>query len=108
MNTGDLLYGIDLDGETGPILTWLNADLDGNLLLSIAADLDGESATAILSPIGSVSVSREQSVVRLFRTDQTTVRDKTSLTLACMGLDDYCMEYISAFREGRIGPLPKK
>ncbi len=27
---------------------------------------------------------------------------------ACMGLDDYCMEYISAFREGRIGPLPKK
>ena len=26
---------------------------------------------------------------------------------ACMGLDDYCMEYIGAFREGRIGPLPK-
>ena len=27
---------------------------------------------------------------------------------ACMGLDDYCMEYIGAFREGRIGPLPKE
>jgi len=26
---------------------------------------------------------------------------------ACMGLDEYCMEYIGAFREGRIGPLPK-
>ncbi len=26
---------------------------------------------------------------------------------ACMGLDDYCMEYITAYREGRIGPLPK-
>ena len=26
---------------------------------------------------------------------------------ACMGLDDYCMEYIGAFREGLIGPLPK-
>ena len=26
---------------------------------------------------------------------------------ALMGLDDYCMEYISAFREGSIGPLPK-
>ena len=26
---------------------------------------------------------------------------------ACMGLDDFCMEYIGAFREGRIGPLPK-
>ncbi len=29
-------------------------------------------------------------------------------TEACMGLDDYCMEYIGAFREGRIGPLPKE
>ena len=27
---------------------------------------------------------------------------------ACMGLDDYCMEYIGAFREGLIGPLPKE
>ena len=27
---------------------------------------------------------------------------------ACMGLDDYCMEYIGAFREGRIGPLTKE
>ncbi|MBQ1377716.1 MAG: dihydropteroate synthase [Lachnospiraceae bacterium] len=27
---------------------------------------------------------------------------------ACMGLDEYCMEYIGAFREGRIGPLPKE
>lgn len=97
VNTGDLLYGIDLDGETGPILTWLNADLDGNLLLSIAADLDGKSATAILSPIGSVSVSREQSVVRLFRTDQPPVRDKTSLTLACMGLDSKVAEQVLRF-----------
>ena len=29
-------------------------------------------------------------------------------TEACMGLDEYCMEYIGAFREGRIGPQPKK
>ena len=27
---------------------------------------------------------------------------------ACMGLDEYCMEYIGAYREGRIGPLPKE
>ncbi len=26
---------------------------------------------------------------------------------ACTGLDDYCMEYIVAFRDGEIGPLPK-
>ncbi len=26
---------------------------------------------------------------------------------ACMGLDDYCMEYIGAFREGKIGPQKK-
>lgn len=29
-------------------------------------------------------------------------------TEACMGLDEYCMEYIGAYRDGRIGPLPKK
>jgi len=28
-------------------------------------------------------------------------------TEACLGLDEYCMEYIGAFREGRIGPAPK-
>ena len=28
-------------------------------------------------------------------------------TEACMGLDEYCMEYIGAFREGIIGPVPK-
>ena len=28
-------------------------------------------------------------------------------TEAMLGLDDYCIEYIHAFREGRIGPLPK-
>ena len=26
---------------------------------------------------------------------------------ACMGLDEFCMEYIGAFREGRIGKVPK-
>lgn len=26
---------------------------------------------------------------------------------ACMGVDEYCIDYIDAFREGRIGPLPK-
>jgi 5-methyltetrahydrofolate--homocysteine methyltransferase len=29
-------------------------------------------------------------------------------TEAMLGLDEYCIEYIGAFREGRIGPLPKK
>lgn len=28
-------------------------------------------------------------------------------TEALLGLDDYCMEYIGAYREGIIGPLPK-
>ena len=28
-------------------------------------------------------------------------------TEALLGLDDYCMEYIGAYREGLIGPLPK-
>ena len=27
---------------------------------------------------------------------------------ACMGIDEFCMEYIGAFREGKIGPLPKE
>ena len=26
-------------------------------------------------------------------------------TEALLGMDDYCMEYISAFREGLIGPV---
>ena len=26
---------------------------------------------------------------------------------ACLGMDEYCMEYIGAFREGMIGPVPK-
>lgn len=40
-----------------------------------------------------------------------TNRDMLGLiyaTEALLGLDDYCMEYIGAYREGLIGPLPKK
>ena len=29
-------------------------------------------------------------------------------TEALLGLDDYCMEYISAYREGLIGPVKEK
>ncbi len=29
-------------------------------------------------------------------------------TEAMLGLDEFCIEYITAFREGRIGPAPKK
>ena len=28
-------------------------------------------------------------------------------TEALLGQDDYCMEYITAYREGRIGPVKK-
>ena len=28
-------------------------------------------------------------------------------TEACIGIDEYCVDYIGAFREGLIGPLPK-
>ena len=28
-------------------------------------------------------------------------------TEALLGLDDYCMEYIGAYREGLIGPVKK-
>lgn len=40
-----------------------------------------------------------------------TNRDMLGLiyaTEALLGLDDYCMEYIGAYREGLIGPAPKK
>ena len=36
-----------------------------------------------------------------------TNRDMTGMiyaTEAMLGLDDYCMEYISAYREGKFGP----
>ena len=37
---------------------------------------------------------------------QMCIRDRYA-TEALLGLDDYCMEYIGAYREGLIGPVKK-
>lgn len=97
VNTGSLLYGLNLDGEQGPVLTWLNADLDGNKLIGMAADPAGESAIALFSPVRSVSTSEENAVARITRTDQPPAQEKTVLTLACMGLDSKVAELVLHF-----------
>ena len=87
VNTGSVLYGLNLDGTQGPVLTWLNLDLDGNLLIDLAADPTGESAVALLSPVRTSGSTGNSMIARVSRSDQAPSRDRIVLTLACMELD---------------------
>ena len=97
VDTGSLLYGVDLNGEQGAVLTWLNVDLDGNGLIGITGEESGESAVALFSSIRSASETGENAVAHILRTDRRPKQEKTVLTMACMGLDRKLAELVLRF-----------
>lgn len=97
VNTGSLLYGLNLDGEQGSILTWLNADLDGNTLVCLTEDPESEGLIALFSPSRQLGSAGENGVARIVETDHAPAQDRTVLTLACMGLDDKVADLVLHF-----------
>jgi beta-lactamase regulating signal transducer with metallopeptidase domain/ABC-type glycerol-3-phosphate transport system substrate-binding protein len=86
VNTGTLLFGVSDKGEREPMVTWLNADLDGNLLRDVCPGEDGDTLyCAFANRYGS---SYGSGIARIRRTREPPTEERTVLTLACMGLDD--------------------
>lgn len=97
VNTGSVLYGVNLDGTQGPVLTWLNVDLDGNRLIDVAADPKGESAFVLFSPVRSTGSSGEHSVACITKSDHPPAQERIVLKLACMGLDSKVAQLVLHF-----------
>lgn len=97
VNSGTQLYGINADGARGPILVWLNADLDGNLLTSLLPSQDGDSVLCLFSDRKRGGSGQEIGLARIQESDFQPQNEKTVLTLACMGLEDSVAEAVLRF-----------
>ena len=95
VNTGTLLFGVGDKGEREPMVTWLNADLDGNLLRDVCPGEDGDTLyCAFGNRYGS---SYGSGIARILRTKEPPAEERRVLTLACMGLDDSVAELVLHF-----------
>lgn len=85
-NKGESFFGFDAEtGKDTKLLTWLNCDVDGNNLSGVFPQENGDiiCVTSEYSNDGTTT----NYLVDLVRTPYDQIPQKTTLTLACTGLD---------------------
>lgn len=84
-NKGENLFGFDAEaGTEEKLLTWINCDVDSNNLSGVFPQENGDilCATTEYDAEGSVNY-----LINLVKTPYAEIPQKTSITLACSGLD---------------------
>ena len=85
-NKGESFFGFDADtGKETKLLTWINCDVDGNNLSGVFPQENGD-IVCLTTEYGNEGGSTNY-LIRLAKTPYDQVPQKTTLTLACTGLD---------------------
>lgn len=85
-NKGESFFGFDADtGTETKLLTWINCDVDGNNLSGVFPQENGD-IVCLTTEYGNEGGSTNY-LIRLAKTPYDQVPQKTTLTLACTGLD---------------------
>ena len=85
-NKGESFFGFDADtGKETKLLTWINCDVDGNNLSGVFPQENGD-IVCLTTEYGNEGGSTNY-LINLVKTPYDQVPQKTTLTLACTGLD---------------------
>ena len=85
-NKGESFFGFDADtGKETKLLTWINCDVDGNNLSGVFPQENGD-IVCLTTEYGNEGGSTNY-LISLVKTPYDQVPQKTTLTLACTGLD---------------------
>ena len=85
-NKGESFFGFDADtGKETKLLTWINCDVDGNSLSGVFPQENGD-IVCLTTEYGNEGGSTNY-LISLVKTPYDQVPQKTTLTLACTGLD---------------------
>ena len=85
-NRGESFFGFDAEtGTDTKLLTWLNCDVDGNNLAGVFPQENGD-IICLSSEYGNDGTTTNY-FINLVRTPYDQIPQKTTLTLACNGLD---------------------
>lgn len=95
VNNGTALYGLNQNGDRGPVLTWLNSDLDGNSVKEIAVSEDGGRIFCLNASL--MNGYRDCGVAEIYPSEEAPGQERTVLTLACFDLDRTISERVLRF-----------
>lgn len=85
-NKGESFFGFDADtGKETKLLTWINCDVDGNSLSGVFPQENGD-IVCLTTEYGNEGGTTNY-LISLVKTPYDQVPQKTTLTLACTGLD---------------------
>lgn len=85
-NKGESFFGFDADtGKETKLLTWINCDVDGNNLSGVFPQENGD-IVCLTTEYGNEGGTTNY-LISLVKTPYDQVPQKTTLTLACTGLD---------------------
>ena len=85
-NKGESFFGFDADtGKETKLLSWINCDVDGNSLSGVFPQENGD-IVCLTTEYGNEGGSTNY-LISLVKTPYDQVPQKTTLTLACTGLD---------------------
>ena len=85
-NKGESFFGFDADtGKETKLLTWINCDVDGNNLSGVFPQENGD-IVCLTTEYGNEGGTTNY-LISLIKTPYDQVPQKTTLTLACTGLD---------------------